>query len=252
MTNLYSDSIFINNEFLTNQEFCFENSTFKTNEISIYVVDIEQEIQKLEHYINLISSDEKIKADKYRHQKDKERYIIAKANLRILIAQYLKMPPESILYGLTENLKPYVIGSSNLHFNVSHSGNKVAIVVYNDSVGVDIERIDFDFKFTEILENSFNEFDKHSILNSEETTKQFFLQWTRKEALVKATSVGINDSFKSLPSMEGSYVVSNKELMTTHNWKVDTMSIENDYYLSIAYVSNNETKPIYLYHWPNN
>lgn len=88
---------------------------------------------------------------------------------------------------LTPGGKPYLAGAGR--FNISHSGEYVLAAFSDKEVGADIERItDFDARE---ISHYFHPEEQAYIENSTDTKGSFFKLWTRKEAYLKATGIGI-------------------------------------------------------------
>lgn len=95
-------------------------------------------------------------------------------------------------YAKAENGKPYFENRPDLHFNISHSGSKVAVAFAECEVGCDIERvkpINFALarRFFCAEENRF----LHEVNEPEEKTERFFRLWTLKESYLKAAGYGL-------------------------------------------------------------
>ena len=70
-------------------------------------------------------------------------------------------------------------------------------------MGVDIEYVNKDFDYNEILSSVFNKSEIHKVFNSNKKQRTFYKLWTRKEAIVKATGKGIDDHFPEIVSLDG-------------------------------------------------
>lgn len=237
---------------LTNYKFNSTEHEFKIDGLKIYLIDILSQIEKLPILYNLLSESEKMKSEKYRQEKDKVRYIIAKAYQRQIIAHYLNVETKLVEYYTNENLKPFIAGQQDLNFNVSHSGNMIALAFYSDIIGVDIEKVDPTFDIQPIIDATFSEEEKKQILISQNKHKQFYSLWTRKESFVKAISKGIDDTFKQVPSIDGTHFIEGNEIQSTCDWIIQSIELDNSYILSFAYKSFSNPIDIKLYNWPLN
>jgi 4'-phosphopantetheinyl transferase len=148
----------------------------------------------------LLSDEEKQRADRFVFDRDRNRFIVARATLRTLLAERLKVDPKSIELSYGEFGKPYLAGQfaySELAFNVSHSEDvAVFAITCGREVGIDVEAI-VDMKDRdEVAGHCFSarEVDAYRSLDEEDRTLGFYNCWTRKEALVKALGDGLNFS----------------------------------------------------------
>lgn len=147
----------------------------------------------------LLAADEHARADRYRFERDRSRYIVGRATLRLLLARYLDAEPAELEIGCGEFEKPYLGGGPS--FNLSHSG-PVALYAFAAAgeLGIDVELDDADLSREHIAERFFSPAEV-SVLRSlpaEAQPRAFLTCWTRKEAFIKARGDGLSlplDSF---------------------------------------------------------
>jgi 4'-phosphopantetheinyl transferase len=123
-----------------------------------------------------------------------KRYVEVRARLRLLLGDTVNAAPEQLRIGKSEYGKPYLLDYPNLAFNLSHSGNKLAIAIaYDCAIGIDIECCKPRLSLTALAEKCFSEEELSywRQLRETERTYAFYQFWTRKEAFVKATGRGI-------------------------------------------------------------
>jgi 4'-phosphopantetheinyl transferase len=114
--------------------------------------------------------------------------------LRLILGRYLDAPPASLMFAADDNGRPFLAGErSGLHFNLSHSGDVALIALAHAAVGVDVERIKEMSDFMKIARKHFaaSELESLQRVAAEEQPKAFHRIWTRKEAFVKATGLGL-------------------------------------------------------------
>ncbi|MEM9363758.1 MAG: 4'-phosphopantetheinyl transferase superfamily protein [Bacteroidota bacterium] len=173
------------------------NSIFglTSNEIHLWQIPLDAQIDEVETYFNILSSDERERAQKFHFKKDRNCFVITRGVLRILSAKYVSKKPMEISFGLEEYGKPKLEHRTSLNFNVSHSGNMALIgFVHNHAVGLDVEYIKRDIDVLDIAQNFFSK-NEIEALNAIELNKQyeaFYRCWTRKEAFIKAEGSGLS------------------------------------------------------------
>ncbi len=95
-----------------------------------------------------------------------------------------------------ENGKPYFKNHPDFYFNISHSGDLIAVAFSSSPVGVDIEKLrDANLK---IAERRFTDKEKQFIKNN----LDFFYVWTRKEAYLKRTGKGLRQSLSTFSVLD--------------------------------------------------
>jgi 4'-phosphopantetheinyl transferase len=146
----------------------------------------------------ILSTDERVRASRFRFHTDSDRFIAARSSLRIVLARYLRTRPAGIEFGVNSFGKPHLTGSRDelgLRFNLSHSHDMALLAVArNRDVGVDVEFRRADFATDEIAQRFFSRSEQNQLRATapEKKTEAFFNCWTRKEAYIKARGEGLS------------------------------------------------------------
>ena len=144
---------------------------------------------------NLLSTDEIARAERFRFERDRKRFIVARGRLRQILGHYLDKPPGKIRFSYTAYGKPTLPGQDPLHFNLSHSGAfALYAVTLERNIGIDIERINSEAAAGEVVRNFFSPGEIKSFQKAPlpQRIELFFKYWTRKEAQLKATGKGLS------------------------------------------------------------
>ena len=153
----------------------------------------------IETYWQTLDIEERTQADKFSNSLLKTRYIIAHGRLREVLAGYLNTQAETLIFDKLEHGKPYLLEYPELSFNLSHTGDFMAVAVAeNCQIGIDIEVINPRSSFSALVKRCFSEREARywQALSESEQICQFYQFWTRKEAFVKATGLGISLGLK--------------------------------------------------------
>ena len=149
----------------------------------------------------LLSPDECARAGRFVHARDMHRFIVARGGMRLILARYLGLSPQSIRFSYTENGKPYVSesGTALVHFNLTHSADLAMLAVSDRyELGIDIEEMRVLKEDIAKWFFSRSECETLNALPPEDYLDGFYRCWTRKEAFVKAHGAGLSlplDSF---------------------------------------------------------
>lgn len=152
-------------------------------------------VRSLQH---TLSPDEQARAERFYFERDRERFIVARAVLRDILARYLKKKPGQLRFCYNPHGKPALAGQYGreaLCFNVSHAdGVALYAVTRVRELGVDLEHIRPDLADEQIARRFFSarELAELCALPAHLKPEAFFTCWTRKEAYVKAKGEGLS------------------------------------------------------------
>lgn len=165
----------------------------KPNHVDIWFIDLALQAQDLARCYAVLNVTERAQATRFKFPKLTERYIQVHGLLRFLLARYTHSKAEKLVFAKTTQGKPYLTDYSQLHFNISHSENKLLIAVAPNLIGVDIEAIKPRKSIQDLVARCFatQEQAYWSALPAKQQCREFYQFWTRKEAFVKATGLGI-------------------------------------------------------------
>ena len=171
----------------------------RENEVHVWRGSLSRRPAEVARLRDLLATDERARADQFRFERDRSRYIVGRATLRLLLARYLDAEPGELEIGYGEFDKPYLDGGPS--FNLSHSG-AVALYAFaaDGEIGIDLELDDADLSREQIAERFFSpaEVSALRLLPAEAQPSAFLTCWTRKEAFIKARGDGLSlalDSF---------------------------------------------------------
>jgi 4'-phosphopantetheinyl transferase len=154
------------------------------------------------HATAVLQPEELQRAQRYHRPADAARSLLARAAQRLVLGAYLGLPPAGLRFEAGANQKPQLRGAA-LRYNVSHAGDWVLLAVAGAEVGIDVEPLNPQFAFQELLDHSFSPAEKAFIEHSPVPYHSFYQLWTRKEAFVKATGRGIDADFDQVPALLG-------------------------------------------------
>jgi 4'-phosphopantetheinyl transferase len=151
-----------------------------------------------------LSQDEKLRASRFRFERDRTRYLVRRTALRALIGRYTGVPPWDIAFEYSDRGKPRLaprLETRRLSFNLSHS-HDLALLAFtrHSELGLDVERLRPLDDAMAIARRFFSPAENAALnkIAPELRREAFFTCWTRKEAFVKATGEGLQrplDSF---------------------------------------------------------
>ncbi|ERT08020.1 phosphopantetheine--transferase domain protein [Lyngbya aestuarii BL J] len=209
-----------------------------SDEVQVWLAEFGELNEQLHEFEQLLSPDERERANRYRQQRDRVRFIVARGVLRIVLAGYLGLSPSELEFNYSERGKPQLkTNSTGIEFNVSHSEDKALFAIaLNRRVGIDIELIR-PMEVLQLAKRFFRESEYLFLraLEDREQIRGFFQLWTAKEAYVKATGeglAGLETVEISLPKLESA------ENLAVQGqgcrWMLHSLDLGNNYCAAIA------------------
>ncbi len=199
-------------------------------------------IVKLHGLLNL---EEQEKAERFSSKLLKCRFIVGRASLRLILGRYLNEEPAELAFENGEFGKPSLRRKSDLNslqFNMAHSHDLGTIAVANGRrVGIDIERVRTIEDMDKIVLNSFSPFERSAFagIPAKDRTTAFLRCWTRKEAYLKATGMGLSlplDKFDvtMAPGHEPRLLRVENNSEEVSRWSFSDLDFESDYIGTVA------------------
>lgn len=168
--------------------------TLSGDEVHVWRVSLDQPAA---NYALLLSSDEQMKAERFRFEQDRRRFTVGRGTLRKVLGCYLNASPESLVFEYGANGKPSLstqMLQTELCFNLSHSEEMMLLAVTQKrAVGIDLEYIRPNPDPVKLAEQFFSSMERAELdaLPSNRKFASFFSGWTRKEAYLKARGDGM-------------------------------------------------------------
>jgi 4'-phosphopantetheinyl transferase len=151
-----------------------------------------------------LSSDERERAVAFRFERDRRRFVAAHAALRSILARYLEVSPESLVFLTGARGKPMLDPARHgaaVHFNLSHSHELALVAVIRDrDVGVDVERARAVPDLEGLVARFFAPAEQAALgrLPADRRPEAFFRVWTLKEAYLKACGDGLSRELRHI------------------------------------------------------
>jgi 4'-phosphopantetheinyl transferase len=156
----------------------------------IWMVRTDPDATDVALWMHALESDERKRADRYRHAAGRSGFVVARSALRRLLGRYLDVAPSAIVLRRTATGKPELAGAhdSAVRFSVAHSGGIALLSFASVDVGVDVERIRPVARAGRIVSRVFSASMQRRLaaVSPDEWEDAFFAAWTQREALVKA------------------------------------------------------------------
>lgn len=166
----------------------------------IWLCQLTQLQDRESDFFSQFSDEEKIRAERFKFAIHRSRFIASHGFVRTVLANYLKIEPDTIEYKKGEHGKPYLAETNlsdnhNLQFNLSHTEDVALLAITQGvEVGVDIECSERKTDWQGIVQRFFTESEQKVLfaLPEDQQKAAFFELWTRKEAYMKVLGTGLS------------------------------------------------------------
>jgi 4'-phosphopantetheinyl transferase len=169
----------------------------------------------------LLDPIERSRAARFRNERDRRRFVVARGTLRMLLGEYAVTAPQRVPLCVLPGGKPalgYESATRGLHFNLSHCGELALFAFADRDVGIDVERLARHSDMGRVAAHFFSPEEAVAFrrLVGIERARFFYRTWVRKEAYVKATGEGfaLDPSRVSIATPAGSGITLHDEAGT--------------------------------------
>jgi 4'-phosphopantetheinyl transferase len=208
------------------------------DEVHLWRVRLDVPDQERERLGHFLSNDELDRANRFHFTGDRERFIVTRGALRVILSGYQNMPPEQLAFGYSHYGKPILASQPHqIEFNLSHSHTLLLVAVSaGRAVGVDLEYLRPLADFEGIAKSTFSASENEALVAVPERLrlKSFFTCWTRKEAFIKALGQGLSYPLNQFevslkPGEAAALLRVNNDPTATARWSMVALTPAPDY-----------------------
>ena len=145
----------------------------------------------------LLTADEQVHQATFRREEDRQRYLLGRAGIRILLANLLGLEPHKLLIKAGSHGKPELVSVSHgppPQFNITHAGDLILLAFHPSlAVGVDAEKLERSCRWDRLAPRVFcrAELAELEQLPPEQRSAKMLLFWCRLEAELKCLGMGL-------------------------------------------------------------
>jgi Phosphopantetheinyl transferase len=209
-------------------------------EVHVWRTDLNLLPPRIDALRSLLTEEELTRAERLRFEHHRRRFVVARATLRLLLSQYLRVAPEQVAFEYLADGKPCLHanhGIKPIEFNLSHA-EECAVYAFavERALGIDIEYLTHPVDYQPVARRFFSPGEVQALKCVPEALRKraFFECWTRKEAFVKATGKGLAQSFDqfevSVAPGEPARLLNVKSFpQEAQRWSMYTLDVGPDY-----------------------
>ena len=171
--------------------------TLSSGHVHIWLVRLDRPGRDVQQLAQSLIEDEHKRAERFYFKRDKNRFIVRRAVLRMILGRYLQIEPNQIQFAYGPHGKPFLaerLCDSSLRFNLAHS-HELSLYAFSHGreIGIDLEHCRALPDAEQIAARFFSARENATLqtLATSQRQKAFFNCWTRKEAYIKAIGKGL-------------------------------------------------------------
>lgn len=173
-------------------------ATISAREIHVWAFSLEVSLETRLQCSRWLSESERERADRLRFEQLRNHFIVAHGCLRHILSRYSDSPPGALEIVQAVGEKPRLARGGppeeSLRFNLTHShGQGMMAVAKGFEIGIDLEQVRDEVEHVKLAERFFSRAER-DFIKTEKGERQrtlFFRHWVGKEAVLKATGVGL-------------------------------------------------------------
>jgi 4'-phosphopantetheinyl transferase len=168
--------------------------------VHVWLTALDRPVDDVHALAGVLSADEHARAGRFRFERDRRRFVVARAALRAILGWCLGRDPRRLRFSYGRFGKPHLapeLRDRRICFNLSHAHDRALIAVaHGRELGVDLELVRPIADLPLIARRSFSARVNAELrsLGADEALRGFFSCWTRKEAVQKAIGRGLGAS----------------------------------------------------------
>jgi 4'-phosphopantetheinyl transferase len=170
-------------------------------EVRTWLCGLARSADALARLATLLAPAEHARAARFGRAALRDRYVVGRASLRLLLGDALGVPPERVVIERGHRGRPYTPLDATLDFNVSHT-REVALfgIARGTRIGVDIEHGERTLNVDGVARKFMSpaEQDALAAMGDDERRRALLRLWTCKEAMSKATGDALSAPFRRL------------------------------------------------------
>lgn len=212
------------------------------SQVHLWVTRLDQAIAHVPQFKQTLSADEQARADRFYFERDRQRFIISRGQLRQILSHYLNTSAEQLEFCYGTYGKPSLAGSranAGLQFNLAHSEEVALYAMTCDrQIGVDVEFIRPLTQAQKLAERCLSTQERNGLQTSNHPEKLFFDYWTCKEAYLKAIGSGLS---KPMSQIEIALTAETAQLLSVEGdqaegdrWSLQLLKPATDYVAALA------------------
>lgn len=231
------------------------------NGISLWWTPLERPRDVVLELAELLSSEERMRAQRFGTESLRSRWIVGRSTLRTLLGQALGIPPSAVTLARGRRGRPQLAAPTGdlaagvaLDFNVSHTRGMALIGIATNlpaalRIGVDVEHGERLVNADGLSRKFLSPREQATLgpMTQDQRRREFLRLWTCKEAMSKATGDALSAPFRHLDiatSADGAALIAGPSPYLPANWTLHDAAAPDGFIATVAeWQSDSATSP---------
>jgi 4'-phosphopantetheinyl transferase len=171
------------------------------SDVDLWLASLVRTADEIAEMTRSLSAAETARAARFGHPDLRNRYVVGRATLRMLLGQRLDIAPDAVVIQRGERGRPFTAQAEGLDFNLSHT-RSVALfgITHGQRIGVDIEHGERSINVEGITRKFMSPRERSGLdaLAADDRRRALLRLWTCKEAMSKATGDALSAPFRRM------------------------------------------------------
>ncbi|MBO0935557.1 4'-phosphopantetheinyl transferase superfamily protein [Fibrella sp. HMF5335] len=185
--------------------------------------------------LHLLTTAEWQRASRFHQSIDRQRFVLGRSLLRQVTAHFSGQSPEQIELLVGPRGKPEWVNSAGWQVNLAHAGAWVLLALAKQAVGIDVEEIQSGFDYYSLTNSVLSNIEQDYTAQQVNSQHAFYDLWTRKEALVKATGLGLSEHLPHVPVLAGTHIVADDKIGGAGLFTIANFWVDNQHPAAVAW-----------------
>ena len=144
-------------------------------------------------WAEILTSEEREGAKEIRDDILRARFVVSRGLRRKMLADATGRSPQELCFVEDGDKKPRLADAGGWDFNVSHSGDYVAVAVARRAVGIDLEKVRPVREMVSLVRRYFHPDESAAWAACDDSLREeaFFVLWSAREAAMKCAGLGL-------------------------------------------------------------
>jgi 4'-phosphopantetheinyl transferase len=161
--------------------------------VHVWHVDLDAVVHRRPEVESWLSPDERDRAERFRFERDRRRFVAGRGALRAVLAAYINEDPRALRFVYGVHGRPELDGGTAVRFNLAHSRDRGVIALTERApIGIDIETAREMPDVDDLAPVVFSTAELEEVAAARNREVAFLRGWTRKEAILKALGTGLS------------------------------------------------------------